>query len=178
MCNGVARPKATGLTYGNVKWVNACAIRSKTRLTLAGLYPLQALTRSLHFPHPAKGASPPGDAVVDGSYRDERTRDRPQSLPCSLVSEASLPQVCRSYAPWPPPASTRSLLRPTEQGHSTPSPVPRCSSFPASPCGCSLGGLDPKHESPRGCLLHWNGALCSKATGLTYGHVECKRMGL
>ena len=26
MCNGVACSKATGLTYCNVEWVNACAI--------------------------------------------------------------------------------------------------------------------------------------------------------
>ena len=102
MCNGVACSKATGLTYCNVEWVNACAILPKTRLTLSGFSPLQALTRSLHFPHPAKGASPPGRSVVDGSCRDERTRDIPQSLPRSLVSSAKPTtgiQVVRAFRP-------------------------------------------------------------------------------
>ena len=84
--NGVACSKATELTYCNVEWVTACAILPKTRLTLARCSPLQALTRSLHFPHPAKGASPPGRSVVDGSCRDERTRDIPQCVPRSLIS--------------------------------------------------------------------------------------------
>ena len=56
MCNKVACSKATGLTYSHVEWVNACAILPKTRLTLAGFCPFQALTRSLRFPHPATGA--------------------------------------------------------------------------------------------------------------------------
>lgn len=102
MCNGVACSKATGLTYCNVEWVNACASLPKTRLTLSGFSPLQALTRSLHFPHPAKGASPPGRSVVDGSRRDERTRDIPQSLPRSLVSAAKPTtgiQVIRAFRP-------------------------------------------------------------------------------
>ena len=45
-CNGVACSKATGLTYCNVEWVNTCAILPKTRLTLHGFSPFQALTRS------------------------------------------------------------------------------------------------------------------------------------
>ncbi len=99
---------------------------SKTRLTLAGLYPFQALTRSLHLPHPAPGTSPPGRTVVAGSCRDERPRDIPQSLPCSLVSAAKPTtgiQVVRAWRPLA--ASTRSLLMPTEQGRSTPSPIKR-----------------------------------------------------
>jgi hypothetical protein len=102
MCNGVACSKATGLTYCNVEWVNACAILPKTRLALPGFSPFQALTRSqvptqislIAQParctpsHPAKGASPPGRSAVDGLCRDERTRDIPQSLPRSLVSSA------------------------------------------------------------------------------------------
>jgi|GEM_PF-4104568 len=55
MCNEVACSKATGLTYCNVEWVNACAIWPKMRLTLSGFSPLQALTCSLHVPHPATG---------------------------------------------------------------------------------------------------------------------------
>jgi len=45
MCNEVVCSKATGLTYCNIEWVNACAIWPKTRLTLSGFSPLQALTR-------------------------------------------------------------------------------------------------------------------------------------
>ena len=85
-CNEAACSKATGLTYCNVEWVNACTTLPKTRLTLSGFSPFQALTRSLHVPHPAKGASPPGRSVVDGCRRDERTRDIPQSAPRSLIS--------------------------------------------------------------------------------------------
>jgi hypothetical protein len=40
MCNEVACSNATGLTYWNVDWVNACAILPKTRLTLVGFSPL------------------------------------------------------------------------------------------------------------------------------------------
>jgi hypothetical protein len=100
--NGVACSKATGLTYCNVEWVTACAILPKTRLTLARCSPLQALTRSLHFPHPAKGGSPPGRSVVDGSCRDERTRDIPQCVPRSLISTGKPTtgiQVVRAFGP-------------------------------------------------------------------------------
>jgi hypothetical protein len=102
MCNGVACSNATGLTYCKIEWVNACAIWPKTRLTLSGFSPFQALTCSLDFPHPAKGASPPGRAVVNGSCRDERTRDIPQSHPRSLVSAAKPTtgiQVVRTFRP-------------------------------------------------------------------------------
>ena len=61
--------------------------------------------------------------MVDGWRRDERTRDIPQSLPCS----ARL--VCQAYHRHPglydlppPHASTRSLLMPTEQGLSNSRP--------------------------------------------------------
>jgi hypothetical protein len=105
MCNEVACSKATGLTYSHFEWVNASAILPKTRLTLAGFSPLQALTRSLHFPHPATGASPPGRTVVDSSCRDERPRDTPQSLPRALVSAAKpttgiqVVRTCRPLLP-------------------------------------------------------------------------------
>src|SRR5262249_27379272 len=83
LCNEVACSKATGLTYCNIEWVQACEIIPKM---LSGFSPFRALTRSLHFPHPTQGASPPGRSVVDGWCRDERAKDRPQSLPRSLVS--------------------------------------------------------------------------------------------
>jgi hypothetical protein len=139
MCNGVACSKATGLTSCNVEWVNACVILPKTRLTLAEFSPFQALPRS-QVPAqislvagparctcpPAQGASPPGRSVVDGSCRDERTRERPQSKPAlaRLGWQASHRHPGRTRLS-PPPASTRSLLMPTEQGRSTPSPVKR-----------------------------------------------------
>jgi hypothetical protein len=139
MYNGVACAKATGLTYGNVEWVNACAILPKTRLTLSGFSPFQALTRSLHFPHPAKGASPPGRSVVDGWRRDERTRDIPQSLPRSLVSSAKPTtgiQVVRAFRPsclnsLTPDAHRAGPLHPIAGSV----PVPCCPSFPASTFG-------------------------------------------
>src|SRR6266568_5833643 len=57
---------------------------------------------SVRLPHPAKGASPPGHAVVDGWRRDERTRDTPQSSCMRSSRLPSLPQLSRSYD-LPPP---------------------------------------------------------------------------
>jgi len=137
--NGVACSKATGLTYCNVEWVNACAILPKPRLTLSGFSPLQALTRSMHSPYPAKGASPPGRSVVDGLCRDERTRDIPQSVPRSLIS-AGKPttgiQVVHAFRPsylnsLTPDAHRAGPLHPIAGL----APVPRCPSFPASTFG-------------------------------------------
>jgi hypothetical protein len=58
---------------------------------------------SIGVPTPPCGRSPPpGPSVVDGSCRDERTRDTPQSLPRSLVSSAKPTtgvQVVRPAAP-------------------------------------------------------------------------------
>ncbi|HEY6408650.1 MAG TPA: hypothetical protein VIY29_14385 [Ktedonobacteraceae bacterium] len=69
---------------------------------------------------PCGGSSPPGRSVVDGWRRDERTRDRPQSLLCALVSSAKPTTGIQVVRPAAPAASTRSLLMPTEQGLSTP----------------------------------------------------------
>ena len=82
--NGVACSKATELTYCNVEWVTACAILPKTRLTLARCSPLQALTRSLHFPHPAKGASPPGRST-GGRLVPRRANERYTSVRPTLA---------------------------------------------------------------------------------------------
>ena len=125
MCNGVACSKATGLTYCNVEWVNACAILPKPRLTLSGFSPLPALTRSIHSPSPAKGASPPGRAVARGLCRDERTRDIPQSVLRSLIS-AGKPttgiQVVHAFRPRCLNSLTPDAHR---AGRSTPSPLQR-----------------------------------------------------
>src|SRR5229473_2256136 len=67
---------------------------------------------------PCGSSSPPGQAVVDGWRRDERTRDTPQSLPRSLVSSAKPTTAVQVVRPAAPTASTRSLRMPTEQGHS------------------------------------------------------------
>ncbi|HEY6407593.1 MAG TPA: hypothetical protein VIY29_09010 [Ktedonobacteraceae bacterium] len=74
----------------------------KTRLTLAGLYPFQALTRSLHFPTLRK-ARLHLDALwwTAGAETSEREIDR---RACHARSSrlASLPQASRSYAPFAP----------------------------------------------------------------------------
>ena len=79
-----------------------------------------AATQQVNAATPPCGrSSPPGHAVVDGWRRDERTRDTPQN-PCVRSSRLhSLPQLSRSYDLPPPPASTRSLRMPTEQGRPT-----------------------------------------------------------
>ena len=118
MCNEVAYSKATGLIYSNVEWVNSVD-------TLTALPPpceRRVSTWTLHG----------WTAGAETSEREiylRACRARSSRLP-------SLPQASRSYVPFAPPASTRSLLMPTEQGRSTP-------------------GLDPKMESLRGCFMQW-----------------------
>src|SRR6266496_6239478 len=65
---------------------------------------------------PCGRASPPGHSVVDGWRRDERTRDRLQNLPRSLVSSAKPTTGVQVVRPAAPNASTRSLRMPAEQG--------------------------------------------------------------
>src|SRR6266480_7062837 len=69
---------------------------------------------------PCDESSPLGRSVVNGSCRDERTRDIPQGLPRSLVSAGKPTTGIQVVRPVAPTASTRSLLMPTEQGLSTP----------------------------------------------------------
>ena len=123
--NEVACLQATGLTYCNVEWVNTRANLPTTRLTLHGFSPFQALTRS-KVPAQISLVAQPARCThstlrkarlhldtsrVDGSCRDERTRERPQSLLCALVSsgEPTTGKKARTRLA-PPPASTRSLL--------------------------------------------------------------------
>jgi hypothetical protein len=159
MCNMVARSKATGLTYGNIEWVNACAVLPLTRLALSGFSPFQALTRPLHYPRPAQGASPPGRSVVDGLCRDERTRDIPQSLLDTLVSAVKPTtgiQVVRVLHPsclnsLTPDAHRAGPLHPIADE----ALVPRCTCFPASLVADPVVALLPKMESLRGSFLQW-----------------------
>ena len=147
MCNEVACSKATGLIYCNVEWVTAYAILPKPRLTLSGFFPLPALTRSLHSPSLRKAR-----LHLDALWLAARAETSEREIDlraCHARSSRlpSLPQASRSYAPFAPPASTRSLLMPTEQGHSTPSPVAevaRCPSFPASLVADPM--VDSTHE--------------------------------
>jgi hypothetical protein len=135
--NGVACLKATGLTYCNVEWVNTRANLPTTRLTLHGFSPFQALTRSKVsaqislVAQPARCTHPtPRKARLhlDTLWWTARTETSEREIYLSASHArssrlASLPQASRSYAPFAPAASTRSLLMPTEQGRSTPSPV-------------------------------------------------------
>ncbi len=159
MCNGVACSKATGLTYGKVEYVNACAILPKTRLTLSGFSPFRALRRSLHFPHPAKDASPPGRSVVNGWRRDERTRDIPQSLPRSLVSAAKPTtgiQVVRAFRPSCLNSLTPDAHRAGPLHSITASvPVPRCPSFPASLVADPLVDSTQEKQALHGYFMQW-----------------------
>jgi hypothetical protein len=116
MCNGVACSKATGLTYCNIEWVNACAILLKTRLTLSGFSPLQALTRSkvraqisLVAP-PARCTSPTlrkARLHLDTLWWTARAETSDREIyrrACHARSSRlpSLPQASRSYAPFAP----------------------------------------------------------------------------
>jgi len=153
MCNGVACLKATGLTYYNVEWVNACAILPKTRLTLSGFSPFQALTRSkVHaqislVAQPARCTFPTlrkarlhldtlwWTARAETSEREIYRRAywiRSSRLP-------SLPQASRSYAPFAP--SCLNSLTPDAHRAGPLHPiageaeVSRCTSFPTSTFG-------------------------------------------
>jgi hypothetical protein len=67
---------------------------------------------------PGGGPSPPGHPVVNGWRRDERPRDRPQRLLCSLVSSAKPTTGVQVVGPAAPTsASTRSLRMPAALGH-------------------------------------------------------------
>ncbi len=151
--NGVVCSKATGLTYCNVEWVNTRAILPKTRLTLHGFSPFQALTRSKVpaqislVAQPARCTHPAlrkvrlhldtlwWTARAETSEREIYRRAywiRSSRLP-------SLPQASRSYAPvapsclnsLPPDAHRAGPLHPIVDS----APVPRCPSFPASTFG-------------------------------------------
>ncbi len=66
---------------------------------------------------PCGGPSPPGHPVVNGWRRDERPRDRPQRLRCSLVSSAKPTTGVQVVGPAAPTsASTRSLRIPAALG--------------------------------------------------------------
>ncbi len=78
-------------------------------------------------PPPCGRSSPPGHSVVDGWRRDERTRDRLQNLPRSLVSSPKPTTGVQVVRPAAPTASTRSLRMPAEQGLSTPARAMRFS---------------------------------------------------
>jgi len=122
--NGIGCSKATGLTYYNVECVNACAILhpdtfdASMVLFIPGVDTLTART-------------PPCERRVStwtlcgGRLAPRRANERYTSEPAMLAR-----LVCQAYHRHPgrtrlspPPASTRSLLMPTEQGRSTPSPV-------------------------------------------------------
>ncbi len=65
MCNEVAYSNATGLIYSNVEWVNS-------------------VDTLLHFPHPAKGTSPPG-RFTGGRLVPRRANERSTSEPAALA---------------------------------------------------------------------------------------------
>ena len=116
MCTGVACSNATGRTDCNVEWVNACMILSKTRLTLSGISPFQALTRSQEpaqislVAQPARCTSPTLrkarlhlDALwwTAGAETSEREIYLRACHACSSRLP-SLPQTSRSYTPFAP----------------------------------------------------------------------------
>ena len=118
MCNEVAYSKATGLIYYNVEWVNSVD-------TLAALPPpceRSVSTWTLH-------------GWTAGAETSEREIYLRATLACSSRLP-SLPQASRSYVPFAPPASTRSLLMPTEQA------APPHRRFSASAALFLLSGLD------------------------------------
>src|SRR2546421_6563633 len=102
---------------GALVFVNACVIvrRNKFDPPLFSPFSYSQLTTSKVHSHvcsatqqmdaatpPCGRSSPPGHSVVDGWRRDERTRDRLQNLPRSLVSSAKPTtgvQVVRPAAP-------------------------------------------------------------------------------
>jgi len=98
---------------------------------------------SIGVPTPPGGRSPPpGPSVVDGSCRDERTRDTPQSLPRSLVSFAKPTtgvQVVR-------PAAPHGLDSLTPDAHRAGPPHPRRHGFASShrQRGSRQGKIPPK----------------------------------
>ena len=116
-------------------------------------------TSSMHPPYPAAGRlhldtlwwTALAETSERGIYR-RAYRARSSRLP-------SLPQASRSYTPFAPAASTRSLLMPTEQGRSTPSPLQRKSRavppFLPRRLADPLADLTPNKESLRGCFLLW-----------------------
>jgi hypothetical protein len=153
MCNGVAFEQATGQTYCNVEWVNTCAIVPKTRLTLSGFSPFQALTRSqVHaqislVAQPAHCTSPTLrqarlhlDALWWTAHAETSEREIYRRACHALSSRLpSLPQASRSYAPVAP--SCLNSLTPDAHRAGPLHPVVgeaevvRCTSFPASTFG-------------------------------------------
>jgi hypothetical protein len=138
MCNGVACSKATGLTHCNVEWVNACVILPKTRLTLSGFSPFQALRRSqMHaqislVAQPARCTSPTlrkarlhldacGERLAPRRANEGYTAEPP--APARLGGLAYHRRPGSTTHRTSPDASTRSLRMPTEQGHSSPPPM-------------------------------------------------------
>ena len=99
--------------------------------------------------------------LCGGRLLPRRANERYTSEPPTLAR-----LVCQAYHRHPgrtrlspPPASTRSLLMPTEQGRSTPSPLQRKSRavppFLPRRLADPLADLTPNKESLRGCFLLW-----------------------
>jgi hypothetical protein len=153
MCNGVACSKATGLTYCNVEWVNARVILSKTRLTLSGISPFQALTRSqvsaqislvaqpTHCTFPTLRQARLHLDALWWTARAETSEREIYRRACHARSSrlASLPQASRSYAPVAPSCLNSLTPDAHRAGPLHPiagkAPVSRCPSFPASTFG-------------------------------------------
>ena len=173
-----------------------CDLAHQTRLTLQWYSSFQALTRfkvpvqisliaQTHDPFPLPCERRVSTwTLYGGRLAPRRANERYTSEPATLAR-----LICQAYHRHPgrtrlspPPASTRSLLMPTEQGRSTPSPVQRKSRavppFLPRLSADPLMDLIPKRSFYMGVSFNGNGAVCSKATGLTYCNVECKRTGL
>jgi hypothetical protein len=123
MCNRVACSKATGQTYCNIEWVNDCAILPKTRLARTLVLSIPGVDTLAALPHPAQGGVSTW-TLCGGRLVPRRANERYTAEPTRYARLG-----CQAYHRHPgrtrlapPPASTRSLLMPTEQGRSTPSP--------------------------------------------------------
>ena len=157
-------------------------------LTQAAFDAFQALsiagvdTLAAHFPHPAKGASPPGRAVA-GRLVPRRANERYTSEPATLahLGWQAYHRHPGSYAPFAP-SCLNSL---TPDAHRAGPLHPIAASAPVLAL-CLLSCLhclaDPLADLTQTRSLYvgasCTGVVCSKTTGLTYCNVECNRTGL